>query len=155
VFEGKVIIGNGGADYGAVRASSLPTTPTPGKQLWRFYTVPGDPAKGFENRAMKMAAKTWTGERWKEGGGGTAWNAITYDAEFDRIYIGTGNGSPWNAKIRSRGGGDNLFLCSIVALDAKTGEYVVTTRSIRRRPGTGTRVEWFATLEIGGKPRRC
>jgi quinohemoprotein ethanol dehydrogenase len=95
-----------------------------GKQAWRFHTVPGDPARGFENKAMEMAAQTWTGEWWKHGGGGTAWNAFAYDPVFNRIYIGTGNGAPWNARIRSPGGGDNLFVCSIIALDADTGEYV-------------------------------
>src|SRR5690606_25602009 len=79
---------------------------------------------GFENPAMEMAAKTWTGEWWKYGGGGTAWNAMTYDPDYNRVYIGTGNGSPWNQKIRSPDGGDNLFLCSIIALDADTGEYL-------------------------------
>ena len=73
---------------------------------------------------MEMAAKTWTGEWWKIGGGGNAWDGITYDPELNPVYIGTGNGSPWNQKIRSPGGGDNLFLCSIVALDADTGEYI-------------------------------
>src|SRR3546814_5537846 len=74
--------------------------------------VPGNPADGFENKAMEMAAKTWTGEWWKYGGGGTAWNAMTYDPKYNRVYIGTGNGSPWNDKLRSPGGGDNLFLRS-------------------------------------------
>ena len=94
-----------------------------GEQAWRFYIVPGNPADGFENAAMEMAAKTWTGEWWKHGGGGNAWHGFTYDAELDTLYIGTGNGSPWNQKIRSPGGGDNLFLCSIVALDPDTGAY--------------------------------
>jgi quinohemoprotein ethanol dehydrogenase len=124
VFNGKVIIGHGGADVGATRGYVTAYDAQTGKQLWRFYTVPGDPSKGFENKAMEMAAKTWTGEWWKYGGGGTVWNAITYDPKFNRIYLGTGNGMPWNQKIRSPGGGDNLFLCSIVALDADTGEYV-------------------------------
>ena len=123
VFNGKVIIGHGGADFGHVRGYVTAYDAETGKQLWRFYIVPGDPAKGFENKAMEMAAKTWTGEWWKYGGGGTAWNAITYDPELNRVYIGTGNGGPWNRKLRSPGGGDNLFLCSIVALDADTGEY--------------------------------
>ena len=70
-----------------------------------------------------MAAKTWTGEWWKYGGGGTVWHGITYDPELDLLYIGTGNGAPWNQRIRSPGGGDNLFLCSVVALDPDTGEY--------------------------------
>ncbi|MFA7554860.1 MAG: PQQ-dependent dehydrogenase, methanol/ethanol family [Spongiibacteraceae bacterium] len=124
VFNGKVIIGHGGADYGPVRGYVTTYDAETGKQLWRFYTVPGNPADGFENPAMEMAAKTWTGEWWKFGGGGTVWNAMTYDAELNRIYLGTGNGAPWNYRIRSPDGGDNLFLCSIVALDADTGEYI-------------------------------
>ncbi|MBY0398593.1 MAG: PQQ-binding-like beta-propeller repeat protein, partial [Thermoleophilia bacterium] len=95
-----------------------------GALRWRFHTVPGNPADGFESKAMAMAARTWMGEWWKLGGGGTVWNAMTYDPELDRVYLGTGNGAPWNQKIRSPGGGDNLFLCSVVALDASTGEYV-------------------------------
>jgi len=124
VMNGKVVIGHGGADYAAVRGYVTAYDENTGKQLWRFYTVPGNPAEGFENEAMAMAAKTWTGEWWKFGGGGTVWNAMAFDAESNRLYIGTGNGSPWNRKIRSPGGGDNLFLCSIVALDAGTGEYL-------------------------------
>ncbi|WP_313801885.1 PQQ-dependent dehydrogenase, methanol/ethanol family [Sphingobium sp.] len=124
VFKGKVIIGHGGADFAPIRGYVTAYDQQTGKQLWRFYTVPGDPKLGFENKAMAMAAKTWTGEWWKYGGGGTAWNAMAYDPKYNRIYIGVGNGSPWNQKIRSPGGGDNLFLCSIVALDADTGEYV-------------------------------
>ncbi|WP_408641120.1 PQQ-dependent dehydrogenase, methanol/ethanol family [Flavisphingomonas formosensis] len=124
VFKGKVIIGHGGADFAPIRGYVTAYDQATGRQLWRFYTVPGDPAKGFENKAMAMAAKSWTGEWWKYGGGGTVWNAMAYDPKYNRIYIGIGNGSPWNRKIRSPGGGDNLFLCSIVALDADTGEYV-------------------------------
>src|SRR5207253_8117824 len=104
VFDGKVLIGNSGAELG-VRGFVTAYDANTGKQLWRFYTVPGDPAKGFENAAMEMAAKTWSGEWWKQGGGGTVWDAMTYDPEFNRIYLGTGNGEPWNQKIRSPGGG--------------------------------------------------
>jgi quinohemoprotein ethanol dehydrogenase len=123
-FNDKIIIGNGGAESGRARGFVTAYDARTGEKLWRFFTVPGDPSQGFENKAMAMAAKTWTGEWWKFGGGGTVWNAMTYDPEFNRIYLGTGNGTPWNRKIRSPGGGDNLFLCSIVALDADTGEYV-------------------------------
>jgi quinohemoprotein ethanol dehydrogenase len=123
VFKGKVLIGNGGTEQGATRGYVTAYDAETGKQAWRFYIVPGNPADGFENEAMAMAAKTWTGEWWKYGGGGNAWHGFTYDPEFDAVYIGTGNGSPWNRKIRSPGGGDNLFLCSIVALDPDTGEY--------------------------------
>lgn len=156
VFRGKVIIGNGGADFGAVRGYVTTYDAETGKELWRFYTVPGDPDKGFENEAMRMAAKTWNGQWWKQGGGGTVWNAITYDPEFNRIYIGTGNGAPWNRDLRSPGGGDNLFLCSIVALDADTGEYIWHYQT---NPGES----WdfnsamdiqLATLKINGVARR-
>jgi len=123
VFDGKVIIGHGGADFGPLRGYVTTYDAQTGRQLWRFHTVPGDPAKGFEDAAMEMAAKTWAGEWWKHGGGGNVWNAFTYDAESDTIILGTGNGSPWNRRIRSADQGDNLFLCSIVALDAKTGAY--------------------------------
>jgi quinohemoprotein ethanol dehydrogenase len=123
VFRDKVIIGNGGTEHEAARGYVTAYDIDTGKQAWRFYIVPGNPADGFEDKAMEMAAKTWTGEWWKHGGGGNVWNGITYDAEFNQVLIGTGNGSPWNQKIRSPGGGDNLFLCSIVALDADTGEY--------------------------------
>ena len=124
VFRDKVIIGNGGTEVGAARGYVTAYDTQTGKQAWRFFIVPGNPADGFEDETQAMAAKTWTGEWWKHGGGGNTWNGFTYDPEFNRIYIGTGNGSPWNQKIRSPGGGDNLFLCSIVALDADTGKYV-------------------------------
>jgi quinohemoprotein ethanol dehydrogenase len=122
-FNGKVLIGNGGTEAGPTRGWVTAYDADTGEEAWKFHIVPGNPADGFENEAMEMAAKTWTGEWWKHGGGGNAWHAFTYDAEFNAIYIGTGNGSPWNRKIRSPEGGDNLFLCSIVALDADTGEY--------------------------------
>lgn len=122
VFGGKVIIGHAGADIGAVRGYVTTYDAETGKQLWRFYTVPGQPGVD-DDETTRIAAKTWAGEWWKYGGGGTVWNAITYDAESDTILLGTGNGAPWNHKIRSQGKGDNLFLCSLVALDAKTGKY--------------------------------
>jgi len=122
-FKGKVLIGNGGSERGPARGYVTAYDTETGQQAWRFYIVPGNPADGFENEAMKLAADTWTGEWWKLGGGGNAWHGFTYDPDLDLVYIGTGNGGPWNRKIRSPGGGDNLFLCSIVALDPDTGEY--------------------------------
>ncbi len=123
VFRDKVIIGNGGTEWGPARGYATAYDAETGELAWRFWAVPGNPADGFENKAMEMAAETWSGEWWKYGGGGNIWHGITYDPEFNTVYIGTGNGSPWNQKIRSPEGGDNLFLCSIVALDADTGEY--------------------------------
>ncbi|MCB2078260.1 MAG: PQQ-binding-like beta-propeller repeat protein, partial [Novosphingobium sp.] len=123
VVEGLVVIGNAGADLGARGYVSAYDAET-GELAWRTYTVPGNPAKGFESPAMEKAAKTWTGEWWKFGGGGAVYHSMTYDPKYDRVYLGTGNGFPWNQKIRSPGGGDNLYLASIVALDAKTGKRV-------------------------------
>lgn len=123
VFDGKVLIGFGGGDLGPLRGYVTSYDALTGKRLWRWHTVPGDPAKGFENEAMRMAAKTWAGKWWEYGGGGTVWNAMSYDPETDTVFIGTGNGTPWNHKVRSLGRGDNLFLCSIVALDGTTGVY--------------------------------
>jgi quinohemoprotein ethanol dehydrogenase len=122
VFAGKVVIGHGG-DSGVIRGYVTAYDASTGKQLWRFYTVPGNPAKGFENAAMRFAARSWFGEWWKYGGGGTVWNAMAYDATSNTLYIGTDNGYPYNHKVRSAGRGDNLFTCSIVALDGSTGRY--------------------------------
>lgn len=123
VIGGNVIIGNGGADSSSTRGYVTAYDLKTGKQAWRFFIVPGNPKDGFENTAMAMAAKTWSGEWWKYGGGGHAWNAFAYDTETDTVFVGTGNGAPWNQRVRSNGKGDNLFLCSIIALDAKTGAY--------------------------------
>ena len=123
VVKGKVLIGNGGAEYG-VRGYVSAYDAGSGALVWRFYTVPGDPSQPFENAILAEAARTWTGEWWKGGGGGTVWDSMAYDPELDLLYIGVGNGSPWNPKIRSPGGGDNLFLSSIVALRPDTGDYV-------------------------------
>ena len=123
VVAGNVIIGNAGGEFG-VRGYVTAYNAATGKQVWRFYTVPGDPAKGFESTAMRMAARTWHGQYWKAGGGGAAWDSFSYDPELNLLYIGTGNGIPWSRELRSPGGGDNLFLCSIIAVRADTGEYV-------------------------------
>jgi quinohemoprotein ethanol dehydrogenase len=124
VFKGKVLVGNGGTESHPSRGYVTAYDAETGEQAWRFWIVPGNPADGFENEAMEMAAETWTGEWWRHGGGGNAWHGFTYDAELDQLYIGTGNGSPWNRKIRSPEGGDNLFLSSIVALDPDDGTYL-------------------------------
>ena len=123
IANGKVFIGNAGAEYdvrGYVSAYDAET----GKLDWKWYTVPGDPSKGFENKAMERAAKTWNGDKyWQLGGGGTVWDTFVYDPKTNMVYFGTGNGLSWAQEIRSPGGGDNLYVSSIVALDADTGEY--------------------------------
>jgi quinohemoprotein ethanol dehydrogenase len=126
VGNGLVFIGQGGGEYfqrGYMSAYDADT----GKFRWKFFLAPGDPSRGPDGAAsddmMAMAAKTWGGQWWKTGGGGSPWDGILYDPITDSVIFGTGNGAPWPAEDRSPGGGDNLFIASIVALDAKTGKY--------------------------------
>ena len=124
IAGGLVVIGAGGAEFTGTRGYVAAYHPETGEKAWHFWTIPGDPADGFENPWMERAAETWTGEWWTLGGGGTVWDSLAYDTELDLLYVGVGNGSPHNRKLRSPEGGDNLFLCSILALRPKTGEYV-------------------------------
>ena len=124
VAKGKVFIGGAGGEFG-VRGWIAAFDAETGKQIWRFWTVPGDPSKGYENKALERAAKTWTGEFWKDtGGGGTVWDGALYDPVTDLLYFGTGNASPWNAEVRQPTGGDDLYAASIIAVKPDTGEYV-------------------------------
>jgi quinohemoprotein ethanol dehydrogenase len=122
IAKGKVFIGASGGEYG-VRGWIAAYDAETGKQAWRFHNVPGDPSKGFENEAMKQAAATWSGEWWKLGGGGSVWDAAIYDPATDLLIYGTGNATPWNQLARDKKKGDNLYVASIVALKAETGEY--------------------------------
>jgi quinohemoprotein ethanol dehydrogenase len=157
VYNGKVLIGQGGAEYGA-RGYITAYDADSGNQLWRWFTVPGDPSKPFEDSSMEAAAKTWdpSGKYWINGGGGTPWDTIAYDPELNMVYIGTGNGAPWNRKIRSPSGGDNLYLASIVALNADTGKYVW---HYQETPGdhwdyTSTQPMILADINIDGATRK-
>jgi quinohemoprotein ethanol dehydrogenase len=156
IIKGKVIIGNGGAEYG-VRGYITAYDAETGKQAWRFYTVPGDPAQPPESPAMEIALKTWSGNNWiKWGGGGTVWDSMAYDPELNQLYIGVGNGSPWNYEARSESKGDNLFLSSIVSINPDTGAY---NWHYQTSPGdhwdyTATQHIILADLTIEGKPRK-
>ena len=155
VVQGKVLIGNGGAEMG-VRGYVSAYDADTGKLAWRFYTVPGDPSKPFESPALEKAAKTWSGAWWKLGGGGTVWDSIVYDPELDLLYIGTGNGTPWNRRVRSPQGRDNLFTSSIVALKPETGEYLWHYQEV---PGDAWDYDSaapiiLADITIGGAPRK-
>ena len=129
IINGKVIIGNAGAENAARGFISAYDAET-GKLVWRFYTVPRNPADGPDGAASDkaladIALKTWSGEFWKAGnGGGSTWNGMAYDPDLNLLYFGVGNGGPFNKNVRSPGGGDNLFTDSIVAVNADTGEYV-------------------------------
>lgn len=154
VIDGMVIIGNGGAEFG-VRGFVAAYDAATGKQLWKFYTVPDRPGAN-EAEYLKAAETSWKGEYWNIGGGGTVWDAMAYDPELGLLYVGVGNGSPWNQAYRSPGGGDNLYLSSIVAIRVKTGEYAWHYQTT---PGetwdyTATQHIMLADLEIGGKTRK-
>ena len=154
--KGKVFIGNGGAEFG-VRGYVTAYDSETGEQVWRFFTVPGDPSLPFEHPEMELAAKTWKGgEWWKIGGGGTVWNSIVYDPEFNHLYLGVGNGAPWTRVIRSPGGGDNLFLTCIVAVDADTGEMKWYYQTV---PGdnwdyTAVQDMTLADMVVDGEPKK-
>ncbi len=156
IIKDKVIIGNGGAELGVRGYITAYDTET-GKQLWRFFTVPGDPSLPAESKAMELALPTWKGDQyWQFGGGGTVWDSMAYDPDLDLLYIGVGNGSSWNRNVRSPGGGDNLFLSSIVALKPDNGDYVWHYQTT---PGdtwdyTATQHIILADLEIGDATRK-
>ncbi len=159
VFNGKVLIGNGGADFVPMRGYVTAYDAETGEKAWRFYVVPGKPGEKdgeASDPAMEKAAETWSGEWWKWGGGGAVWNALTYDRELNRVYIGTGNSGPYNEKIRNPQGGDNLYLASVVALDADTGEYIW---HYQHTPNdvwdyNSSQDITLATMRIDGKQRR-
>ncbi|MDR3418088.1 MAG: PQQ-dependent dehydrogenase, methanol/ethanol family [Nevskia sp.] len=157
VVKDKVLIGNGGAEYG-VRGYISAYQADTGKLAWRFYTVPGDPRKPPENKAMAMARKTWSGVKYAEsGGGGTVWNSIAYDPDLNLVYFGTGNGVEWNRAVRGESrDADNLFLSCIVAVNADTGAYVWHYQEV---PGDmwdydSDESMVLADLPVGGTPRK-
>ena len=126
VIKGKVIIGNAGAEFPPYRGYFSAFDANTGKELWRFYTVPGDPSKKFENPALEKAAKTWRGEWWKFGGGGSVWDGMAYDPDANLLYVGTGNGTPWAYQVRQgKHEGphlDNLYICSVLAVNPDNGD---------------------------------
>ncbi len=155
VAGGRVIIGNAGGEYG-VRGYVTAYDAVTGKRIWRFYPVPGDPAKGSESDAMRRAAATWRGDWWKDGGGGTVWNSLSYDPALGLVYFGTGNASPWSGPIEGGERGDALYTASIMALRASDGSYVwhyqTTPADIWDYDASQTLS--LATLRIGGRDRQ-
>ncbi|MBK6412875.1 PQQ-dependent dehydrogenase, methanol/ethanol family [Sphingopyxis sp.] len=161
VVKDMVLIGNGGAEFG-VRGYVTAYDADTGKERWRFYTAP-NPTKAKDGAASddifaSKANATWSdkGEWQTSGGGGTVWDAIVYDKDLDQIYLGVGNGNPWNHGTRSNGVGDNWFLSSVVALDATTGKY---KWHYQETPGetwdyTATQPIILAEQAVNGKPTK-
>ena len=151
-----VVIGNAGADYdarGYVSAYDLKT----GEFAWRFFTVPRDPELGQEHPELELAAETWDSDsRWDVGGGGTAWNAMAYDPELNLLYVGTGNAALFNWHERSPAGGDNLFLCSIIAINPDTGRMVWYYQQVPRESWDFTATQPFilTDMEFDGENRQ-
>ncbi len=156
IAKGLVVIGNAGSEYG-VRGYVSAYDADSGKMAWRTYTVPGDPSKGFESKAMEQAAKTWSGEWWTTGGGGTAWEGVEYDPSLDLLYFGTGNPTAWYRALRGKSKSDNLYTASIMAVHASNGEMAWYFQTA---PGDNwdfdaTQPLMQADLTIGGRQRNA
>src|SRR5438309_3217461 len=155
IAKGKVIIGVSGGDrptrgfFDAYDAST-------GRRAWRFYTVPGDPSKPFENEAMRAAAKTWGGEFYKNGGGGAVWDGFAYDPDANLVYVGTGNAEPWVQKFRGAQNVDNLYTCSILAVDLTTGQLKWHYQTVPNDNWDYDSVQQLMLLDlnINGRPRK-
>ncbi len=156
IAKGKVIVGVSGGEF-PVRGFFAAFDANTGRQVWKFYTIPGDPSKGFENEAMRKAAATWTGDYWKMGGGGgSVWDAISYDPNTNLVFVGTGNAGPWPESVRKQKGMDNLYAASVLAVNADTG---ILKWYFQMVPGD----EWdfdsvqqlmLADITVKGRPRK-
>jgi quinohemoprotein ethanol dehydrogenase len=157
IVKDMVIIGNGGGELG-VRGYISAYDVSSGEMRWRFYTVPGDRNKPQESEALEKALSSWSGDEWYKlgGGGGTVWDTLVFDPDLDILYIGTGNGSPWNRDLRSPGGGDNLYLSSIVAINPNDGKYIwhYQTTPKENWDYTATQQLILAELNIKGEERK-
>jgi quinohemoprotein ethanol dehydrogenase len=155
IAKGKVIVGVSGAEY-PVRGFFAAYDANTGQLAWRFYTIPGDPSKPFERPELKKAAETWSGDWWKLGGGGTVWDGVAYDPDTNLVFVGTGNGGPWPEELRKSKGKDNLFVCSILAVNADTGDLKWYYQNTPGDSWDFDSVQGFilADVTINGRPRK-
>src|SRR5215470_437072 len=154
IAKNLVVIGNAGSEYG-VRGYISAYDAETGRMVWRTYTVPGDPSRAFESKAMEAAAKSWSGDWWTVGGGGTAWEGIVYDPSLDLLYFGTGNATAWYRNLRGKPDGDSLYTASIIAVRSRTGELAWYFQTV---PGDNwdfdaTQPLMQADLQIAGRTR--
>jgi quinohemoprotein ethanol dehydrogenase len=156
VVKDKVIVGAAGAEFTPHRGFFSAFDVNTGREIWRFYTVPGDPSKPFENPALERAAKTWSGEWWKYGGGGSVWDSLSYDPEANLIYVGTGNGAPWPSALRESPGLDNLYVCSILAVNPDNGRLAWHYQAVPGDSWDFDSVQQLilADIELGGRVRK-
>jgi quinohemoprotein ethanol dehydrogenase len=156
VAKDKVIVGVAGGEFTPHRGFFSAFDVNSGRELWRFYTVPGDPSKPFEHPELAAAAKTWAGEWWKYGGGGSLWDGLSYDPDANLIYVGTGNGAPWPQVLRSAEGYDNLYVSSILAINPDDGRLKWHYQAV---PGDSWDLDTvqqliLADVQIGGRERK-
>jgi quinohemoprotein ethanol dehydrogenase len=156
VIKDKVIVGLAGAEFTPHRGFFAAFDVNTGRELWRFYTVPGDPSKPFENPALEKAARTWAGEWWKYGGGGSVWDSLSFDPEANLIYVGTGNGAPWPDVLRQSRGMDNLYICSILAVNPDNGNLVWHYQAVPGDSWDFDSVQQLilADIEMNGRTRK-
>jgi PQQ-dependent dehydrogenase (methanol/ethanol family) len=155
IAGGKVIIGAAGGDR-PTRGNFVALDAQTGKLEWRFYTVPGDPSKPFENEAMRVAAKTWGPDFYKTGGGGAVWDGFAYDPDANLVYVGTGNPMPWVQNFRTPTGLDALYTCSILAVDLTTGQLKWHYQAVPNDTWDYDNVQHLMLLDltINGRPRK-
>ncbi len=155
IANGKVLIGVSGGDH-PIRGFFDAYDAATGHRAWRFYTIPGNPADPYENEAMRKAAKTWGGDFYKMGGGGSVWDGMAYDPEADLIYVGTGNAEPWTQKFRGAQNVDNLYTASILAVKVATGELQWHYQAVPNDNWDYDNVQQMilADLTIGGRSRK-
>ena len=155
IAGGKVIIGASGGDR-PTRGNFVAVDAQTGKLEWRFYTVPGDPSKPFENEAMRAAAKTWGPDFYKTGGGGAVWDGFAYDPEANLVYVGTGNPMPWVQNFRTPQGLDALYTCAILAVDLTTGQLKWHYQAVPNDTWDYDNVQQLMLLDltINGRPRK-
>jgi quinohemoprotein ethanol dehydrogenase len=156
IAGGKVIVGVSGGDSGENRGYFDAYDATTGQRSWRFYTVPGDPSQPYENEAMRAAAKTWGGDFYKKGGGGAVWDGFAYDPDANLVYVGTGNAEPWTQKFRGAQNVDNLYTCSILAVDLNSGQLKWYFQTVPNDNWDFDSVQQLMLLDltIDGRPRK-
>jgi quinohemoprotein ethanol dehydrogenase len=156
VVKDKVIVGAAGAEFTPHRGFFSAFDVNTGREVWKFYTVPGDPSKPFENPALEKAAKTWSGQWWKYGGGASVWDSLSYDPDANLIYVGTGNGAPWPSALRESQAMDNLYVCSILAVNPDNGELAWHYQAVPGDSWDFDSVQQLilADIEIGGRQRK-
>jgi quinohemoprotein ethanol dehydrogenase len=156
IAGGKVIVGVSGGDKGETRGYFDAYEAATGQRSWRFYTVPGDPKQPYENEALRAAAKTWGGDFYKKGGGGAIWDGFAYDPDANLVYVGTGNAEPWVQKFRGAQNMDNLYTCSILAVDLATGQLKWYFQTVPNDNWDFDSVQQLMLLDltIEGRPRK-